>query len=218
MIPRLRAENEAALKKILEPRQRTRLDQIVLQIKGPLAVAEPEIAARLNIGPDQAAQIQAILDEYQQAQAQAWTVRRERIDAASLPPANRSGVSPKGKTPAGADGRAADGDAQEKRVQAEIKAMEDESQQLYREALRQVARVLTRRQKTIFDKMLGPPFDVARLSLRGVKADPNATPAPADSPTILEPLSPSEPPATAPAATRGGTTSTPSASLRAKGN
>ena len=95
-----------------------------------------------------------------------------------------------GKATPKADVKATDRDAREKRVVAEIEAMEDESERLYREAVRQVGRVLTRRQKTLFDKMLGPPFDLARLSLRGVKARPAATPA--DSPVILEPLSPED--------------------------
>src|SRR5205823_9578144 len=134
MIAHLRAENEAALKTILEPKQRSRLAQIVLQVQGPLAVAEPEIAARLNLGPEQVELIQAILEDYQQAQDQVWAARRERINAASLSPIDRDRVSDKARAAPTADLKTTNRNAREKRVEAEITAMEHDSERLYQEA------------------------------------------------------------------------------------
>src|SRR5205823_5701443 len=42
MMANVRQENEAALERILQKRQRQRLFQIVLQMEGPLAVRKPE--------------------------------------------------------------------------------------------------------------------------------------------------------------------------------
>jgi hypothetical protein len=59
----VRQENDKAIAQILEPKQKERLDQIVLQHEGPLAVARPEIAAKLRLNETQQEYVQGILVE-----------------------------------------------------------------------------------------------------------------------------------------------------------
>ena len=72
LIADLRAENEAAIAQVLDAGQRRRLGQIILQLDGPLAVAQPEVAAALKLGPDQITLVQDILRQYKEAQGQLW--------------------------------------------------------------------------------------------------------------------------------------------------
>src|SRR5207244_1032283 len=58
-----RQQGELATARVLTTGQRTRLKQIVLQAKGPMAVAEPEIAAELVMTPYQQQQIQTIIEQ-----------------------------------------------------------------------------------------------------------------------------------------------------------
>gem|GEM_PF-1879864 len=64
----LQQETNNAIAKILTPKQRLRLNQISLQQQGPLAVARPEIAEKLNMSPEQLEQVQAIIQESRQSQ------------------------------------------------------------------------------------------------------------------------------------------------------
>jgi hypothetical protein len=59
----IRKENDQAIAQILEPKQKERLDQIVLQHEGPLAVARPEIAAKLKLNETQQEYVQGVLVE-----------------------------------------------------------------------------------------------------------------------------------------------------------
>ncbi len=58
---RLRQENEASTAKILKPEQKQRLDEIMLQIEGPLAVAREGVAGKLNMTAKQNQQVQATM-------------------------------------------------------------------------------------------------------------------------------------------------------------
>ena len=64
----LQEQTEAAFGELIKPSQQTRLQQVVLQIKGPLAVAEPEIAEAIYMEPQQLAQVQQIVGELRNAQ------------------------------------------------------------------------------------------------------------------------------------------------------
>jgi hypothetical protein len=108
-ITRLRGENEAALNKVLTPKQRTRLAQIVLQLKGPLAVADTAVAPRLNLSPEQVELIQSILVDYQRARDRVYDDGRARIDAASAPPIAGAAGPAKAGTKTKADAQTKDG-------------------------------------------------------------------------------------------------------------
>jgi len=66
-----RAEDEAALAKILNPTQRTRLAQIDLQQQGPYAFATPDLQKKLRMTPSQVADVDAIMEESRNAQRDA---------------------------------------------------------------------------------------------------------------------------------------------------
>jgi hypothetical protein len=59
----IRQEIDQGIGQILDPKQKERFDQIVLQNEGPLAVARPEIAAKLKLNETQQEYVQAIMIE-----------------------------------------------------------------------------------------------------------------------------------------------------------
>jgi hypothetical protein len=65
---RLRQENERAALKLLEPKQKDRAEQILLRVEGPIAVARPELAEKLNLNPTQVRQVQMTVLQMMQAQ------------------------------------------------------------------------------------------------------------------------------------------------------
>jgi Spy/CpxP family protein refolding chaperone len=60
-LQQLRQTTDKELAQILKPEQKERLDQIVLQHEGPLAVARPEIAAKLKLNENQQAFVQGVM-------------------------------------------------------------------------------------------------------------------------------------------------------------
>ena len=130
---RMRRENEKAVMAELKPEQKARAHEIMLRVEGPLAVARPEVADKLNLSDTQTQQIQGVLGQLMlamrgvgqgQGQGQAG-------DAASYtddPAAGRSGAG-----------------------------------QMREAAMQQVGRVLTAKQKAAFNAMLGEPFDLSKI-------------------------------------------------------
>jgi ubiquinone biosynthesis protein UbiJ len=137
----LNQEYETAVEGSLTPSQRERLTQIVLQKKGPWAVAEPEVAAKLRLNLRQQVRIQMILSQVQMAQGQAWAALSERSRA------RRNGGPPS---------------AEITRAMAEVDTLRRDSDKLRDELSREIGRVLTRQQKDSFNKLLGEPFDFTR--------------------------------------------------------
>ena len=125
-----RQENEAAAAKILQPEQKERVDQIMLQIEGPLAVIRPEVAAKLNMTPKQSQQAQMTVMQMGQA------VRQMLMAQAA------SGVNPA----LGAAG-----------------LPRESLTKLRGAATQQLGRVLDAKQKFQFNKLLGDPFDLAKI-------------------------------------------------------
>jgi hypothetical protein len=64
-----------------------------------------------------------------------------------------------------------------------------QSDELRARFVRELDKVLTRRQKTAFNSMLGAPFDLDKVQFRGEQSRRSALP-PADAPVILEPIAP----------------------------
>jgi len=58
---KLRQETDQSIAGILDDTQKERLDQITLQVEGPLAVARPEIAAKLRLNDNQNEYVQNVL-------------------------------------------------------------------------------------------------------------------------------------------------------------
>jgi hypothetical protein len=59
----MRQEIDQGTAQILDPKQKERFDQIVLQNEGPLAVARPEIAAKLRLNEAQQEYVQGVMIE-----------------------------------------------------------------------------------------------------------------------------------------------------------
>jgi hypothetical protein len=167
----------AALQKqlddLLDAGQRKRLEQIALQVEGPLAVAKPEVAKKINLTAAQVKQVRSIIVE-------------ARNQLAQLGPPN---PPPTDKPPAGGD--PGQSDQPPDRAQFE---------QVRQAAGGRVMEVLKPAQKDAFKQLLGPPFDVARLRAAPAPADaaspesrPNAQPQPKSRGPLRKPggLSPS---------------------------
>lgn len=143
----LRREMEQSLGQIYDKKQNERFLQIILRAEGPLAVARAEIASRLGLTDDQSAQVRLIAIQLQQKQRQLFMTLRSNGVTAGGPGFDRQAV---GQFTAASD-------------------------RLRKEAVQQIARVLKKKQRDDFDKMLGEPFDLSKLQ----PADPNAPAEPA---------------------------------------
>ncbi len=146
----IRKENEAAAGRILKTEQKERMEQIMLQIEGPLAVVHPEIAEKLNMTAKQNQQAQVTLIQMAQQ------VRMMMIEQARANAQAGGGFLTLG--PAGLPREAMN--------------------EVRNAATRQLGRILDPKQKFNFNKMLGAPFDLAKIDpelaeRRGVAASPD---------------------------------------------
>jgi hypothetical protein len=129
-----RRQIDRELTRILDRGQRERLHQIAMQAEGPLAVARPEVARRLNLTPEQAAGVQATLTQWSQAQREVLLMGR-------------------------ANG--AFGDPPNPDAYAQVRLA---STRLRRHAAQQIGQLLERRQQLLLEKALGAPFDLGKLN------------------------------------------------------
>lgn len=155
MFERQQAETDAALAKILNKSQRDRIHQIQLQQEGPMAVTKPEMQTKLNMSPMQIEQIAMIVDERQQAQRNLFSQGRDQM----------------------AGFQSADGRFDFRAFQAKVQqdpqfkaemdknreAMTKQSTQLQDQSIAMIGKTLTKKQHQNFQKMQGPPFDLAKL-------------------------------------------------------
>jgi hypothetical protein len=157
---------------LLDAGQRKRLEQIALQVEGPLAVTRPEVAKKINLTAAQIKQARSIVGE-------------ARNQLAQLAPLNPSTTD---KPPAGGD--PGQSDQPPDRAQFE---------QVRQAAGARMMEVLKPAQKDAFNQLLGPPFDVARLRAAPTDAvspesRPNAQPEPKSRGQLRKPggLNPSQ--------------------------
>jgi len=151
---------------------RDRLEQIRLQQEGPLAVARPEIQEKLNIGPEQIALIESIMAEMNEARGQMSQSGSEMFSQLVGPrddDEDQKARRARMKSPQFA--------AQTKKMQSQMQKLRQRSDQLERQAIQEISRVLTKRQRQAFDRMLGEPF---RLDLPKGQARPGAGASPPD--------------------------------------
>jgi hypothetical protein len=128
----LRQENERAAAQILNPEQKERASQIMLQVEGPLAVARPDVASKLNLSDEQNQQVQMTMMQVMQAMRQM---------AAGGGFGGNDGFA--GPAPGGTS--------------------RSEGAQIRNAAGQQIGRILNAKQKTVFKKMLGEPFDLSKI-------------------------------------------------------
>jgi hypothetical protein len=139
---RIRQETDQGIAKLLDPKQKERLDQIALRAEGPLAVARPEIAAKLGLNETQQEYIQGIVMQ----------MRRELMMTI------RQGAASGQFNP------------------GQIRTL---TAQLRQQAGQEIGKVIDRKQKTTFNKLLGEPFDIDKLDSETASADATLA-APAD--------------------------------------
>lgn len=127
--------------------------EIALQTEGPLAAVWPEIHAQLGIHPGQ----QPLLAEVEaQLRSGFSTYSRSMTDIVYGPDRRASGpVSPE-------------------EMQEKIAGHAEQFERLYADfeanrerAVKEVTRILTRRQKDRLNQMMGEPYDVSDLQLPG---------------------------------------------------
>ncbi len=150
----IRKENDAGIAQILDPKQKERFDQIVLQNEGPLAVARPEIASKLRLNESQKEYVQGVM---MQMGNELFMARRQSQVTGSFSPAH----------------------------------MREITSQLRKEAVKEISKVIDRKQQKNFNSMLGAPFDLAKLEAEAASAEdalgPAADPAkPADPAKVAE--------------------------------
>jgi Spy/CpxP family protein refolding chaperone len=139
----LERETDQQINAVLDSRQRTRLTQIVLRVQGPSAFLTPELIDALALGPEQLELIQEILtgvkaeqEQYKESQKQAGELVKAS-GAFDLEKVRKS----------------------QQKTQARSFAYK-----LNKEVMPQIGKVLTRRQREIYNRMLGDSFDLAKLT------------------------------------------------------
>ena len=139
---RLRQETDQAVAKILDPKQKERLDQIALRVEGPLAVARPEVAAKLRLNPTQNEYVQGIMMQMRQ---QLFMGISQGAASGQFDP-------------------------------GQVRML---ATRLREGAVGEIGKVLDRKQKNAFNKLLGEPFDISKIESEAASAVPAAAP-PAD--------------------------------------
>jgi hypothetical protein len=150
----LRAQVDAAIASILTRSQLTRLRQIRLQAVGPFAVTEQEIAVQLQMTPLQLQQVQTIM---QQMEMKRSAARRQQFGGMR----SRRGEDGQEATSKGESEGEAEGGG------PGPSGTNDPSQEIKEQAIQEIAKVLMSGQRSNFNRMLGPKFDFADLTLSG---------------------------------------------------
>lgn len=154
---------EAIFAKVITKVQRERLTQIDLQRQGPLAVLQPEMAKKLNIGEDQMTTIQEVqTGQRDQMREQMQQGMQQFMDA--------DGQFDRQKM---RDFMKSDqGKAQRKEQQVQFSDSQDQ-------LIASISKVLTKNQKAKFNAMQGKKFDLTKLDT-GNNGGPGGTPPAAD--------------------------------------
>jgi hypothetical protein len=145
------ADLEAAKVRVLSPAQRARLEQIRLQAEGPAAFNRPEIQDRLNMSPEQAEEIKAIVSQG----------REQAVRVSALPPdlaEARLGIQ---------TAREREQLAQSKNFASGVEGARNLALGVREATMREIERSLTKRQRERYRRMLGEPFDLATIRPRG---------------------------------------------------
>ena len=191
---------ESALAGVLKPAQRKRVEEIRLRIRGLLAsMRDPVILEKLRVEPEQQQQIEEILQDNRQMQREIQQASRTARDQKMALLTGDTGQRPDRAKMRELMQRPEFQDMQ-KKEQEQTKSIEDKT-------IAAVARVLSKGQRTNYDKMLGAPFDVEKYrtgSRPGGPPGAPGTPAAAATAAATKPADATK--TAAPAAT---TTTTP---------
>jgi hypothetical protein len=185
----LRQSAESSLGKILEKGQAIRLKQIQLQLEGPSAVVcqnpthpHGDMIDKLQIDDSQQQMISDVRDERREAQRETGQARREIMKTAfaSIPRntgqnvADNAGGQNGGNAQNGGNGRNGgrgrgfDPEAMRKvmddpKIQAQMEEIRGQEEKIDNQFTVAINKVLTGRQRNIYKKMLGAPFDRSKM-------------------------------------------------------
>ena len=140
---RKRIQAESALGDLLTPAQKVRLDQVQLQLQGPMAFASDDLPGRLKLLESKLRQVRTVVDEGARSIAKAATI------AATL----KAGEPPKTFKQVAEIVGSKEFRASKDKAWAEIF-------EIRRAAQKRVDQALTDRQRLAYKGMLGKPFDV----------------------------------------------------------
>lgn len=183
-------ENENGFSRILTPNQRKRLNQISLQMEGIGALAKPEVAEVMNLTPDQEEAISLVLTRSRIGQMTTWieqgqalaSLRNRRSATETGKPSNSTpGEEPSDASPKPPDkepskeatppapGTSADKARieREKAFRKQFETMREKADSVQDQMVRDLTKILTRRQRANFEKLLGPPFDPSKINTLG---------------------------------------------------
>lgn len=162
----MRQNVETAYSKVLDAKQRKRLGEIALRQEGPRAVARQEIAMKLNMSDAQFAQVQAVVEQGQQGQRQLRESQRDMFRQGMGGAMTKNGND--GNQGRGAGGAPPDQAKmreffQSKEFQAQMAKNEEQRKVADDQIVAGIGKVLTKKQRASFDKLLGEPFDIEKL-------------------------------------------------------
>ena len=188
----LRQSAETSLGRILDTKQATRLKQIQLQLEGPSAVLREDIMEKLGIDEAQVEMIREIQGENRNLQRDTRRARGEMMktafakmnpnprnnaqdggDDANIAGGGNNGNANTGRNVGGRGGRGNfDPEAMRKvmdtpEVKTQMEQIQGQEQKLTTQFGAAVNKVLTPRQRTLFKKMVGPPFDRSQMGAGG---------------------------------------------------
>ena len=163
----IQTDADAAFLKILDVKQKPRIKQIALQAEGSRVFTNnEEVIEKLGITDEQIQQMQAVSRELGQAQRQAM----QQIFT-TFAPADQQGNNGGGNNGGGRGGRGgnfpnpADMDAT---TRAKFESVMTENRtKSTNETMAAIGKILTSSQKKTYEKMIGAPFDVAKLRTPG---------------------------------------------------
>jgi hypothetical protein len=152
----IREEGDTAVAKILTRSQRIRLEQIALQQEGLWALTRPEIAQRLNMSPEQQELIREVMAQMRQGMLQQAQGDLSRMlgESSGNGRSDREATQAKEQTP----------ELKSQMVNMQ-KAGDRIRQQVARgrqQASQEIGKILSRKQRAAFNRMLGKPFDPTR--------------------------------------------------------
>lgn len=152
---------EQVLKKTIGSPRFTRLKQISYQMQGTSALVTPEVRGKLNIDDDQAQQIQALLGQGGQLRREVRKAEFAYTKAAGPPFPQTGGNNGRPNRDSFRNYFQA---LQQFREKPEVKAKLDQfagqSKKIDKQMEHEIGRVLTKRQKANYYKLLGAPFDL----------------------------------------------------------
>jgi len=175
------SEGEAGPARVLSRKQLARLDQIVMQMEGVACVRRPEVASAIGLNPGQVDAVQEILNETKQKQARLLVQQGQAmIDHGAKPDASPDSDATKPEAaPAStkdAAGKTGDDPAEVNRRKRadDVRKLRRGNDEIQVDTTSRILRHLTKRQRDRLDKLMGEPFDPARMN---DKAPPGSDPA-----------------------------------------